>query len=47
MIAYVFSSTKLDKRAEHVPPDSQGCGREREGAGARERNGLNNLCTYE
>jgi hypothetical protein len=32
-ISYVFSSTKLEKRAEQVLPGSKGVGREREGAG--------------
>jgi hypothetical protein len=31
IIAYVFSSTKLEKRAEQVLPESEGGGEEREG----------------
>jgi hypothetical protein len=43
--AYVFSSTKLEKRAEQVLPGSKGDGGK--GAGAGGRNGPNNVCTYE
>jgi hypothetical protein len=49
IIAYVFSSTKLEKRAEQVLPGRErdgGRGRE-QGGGAGERNGPNNICTYE
>jgi hypothetical protein len=35
IIAYVFSSTILEKRAEQVLPGSEGDGREREGAEGR------------
>jgi hypothetical protein len=35
IIAYVFSSTKLEKRAEQVLPGYEGEGREMEGAGDR------------
>jgi hypothetical protein len=42
IIAYVFSSTKLEIRAEQVLPGSRG---KREGAGGR--NGPNNVCTCE
>jgi hypothetical protein len=34
-MVYVFSSTKLKKRAEQVLPGREGCGREREGVGDR------------
>jgi hypothetical protein len=47
VIAYVFSSTKLVKRAEQVLPGSEGGGWEREGVGDRGRNDPNNVCTYE
>jgi hypothetical protein len=41
---YVFSSTKLEKRAEHVLP---GCAGVRGGwAGAGGRNDPNTVCTY-
>jgi hypothetical protein len=33
--AYVFCSTKLEKRAEQVLPGREGVGEEREGAGGR------------
>jgi hypothetical protein len=46
LIAYVFSSTKLWKRAEQVSPVSEGDGQAREGMEARGRN-PNNVCTYE
>jgi hypothetical protein len=39
IIAYVFSSTKLDKRAEQVLPGSEVGGEEREGMGGRGRDG--------
>jgi hypothetical protein len=35
IIAYVFSSIKLEKRAEQVLPGSEGGGGNREGAGGR------------
>jgi hypothetical protein len=46
IISYVFSSTKLEERAEQVLPGSEGgWGEERkEGVG---RDGPNNVCTYE
>jgi hypothetical protein len=45
IIAYVFSSTKLEERAKQVLP---GSGRgETEGVGAGWRNGPNSVCTYE
>jgi hypothetical protein len=48
IIAYVFSSTKLETRAEQVLPGSEGVVGERErGHGAGGRNGPNNVCTYE
>jgi hypothetical protein len=37
IIAYVFSSTKLEIRAEQVLPGSEGGGGEREGWGAEEK----------
>jgi hypothetical protein len=33
IIPYVFSSTKLEKRAEQIQPGREGGGREREGVG--------------
>jgi hypothetical protein len=53
VIAYVFSSTKLDNRAEQVLPGSRGIGgREKRwgkewGRGARGRNDPNNVYKYE
>jgi hypothetical protein len=49
IIAYVFSSTKSEKRAEHVLPGSEGGGgrRKEAGGGAGEINGPNNACTCE
>jgi hypothetical protein len=47
IIAYVFSSTKLEKRAEQVLPGSEGSVDEREGWEAGERNDPNNVHTYE
>jgi hypothetical protein len=41
---HVFSSTKLEKRAEQVLPGSEGGGGMR---GARGRDGPNNVYTYE
>jgi hypothetical protein len=41
------SSTKLEIRAEQVLPGSERVWWEREGQWAGERNGPNNLCTYE
>jgi hypothetical protein len=46
IIAYVFSSTKLDKRAEQVLPGS-GLGGRGWGRKQRGRDGPNNVCTYE
>jgi hypothetical protein len=46
IIAYVFSSTKLEKRGKQVLPGGKGVGAEREGGG-RGREGPNNVCTYE
>jgi hypothetical protein len=37
----------LEKRAEQILPGSEGNVEEREGMGARGRNGPNNVCTYE
>jgi hypothetical protein len=46
--AYVFSSTKLEIRAEEVLPGSKGrCGREREVVGTGGSNDPNNVCTCE
>jgi hypothetical protein len=47
IIVYVYSSTKLEKRAEQVLPGSEEGGREGEGMGAGGRNGPNDVCTYE
>jgi hypothetical protein len=47
IIAYVFSATKLEKSAEQVLPGSEGCGGVRRGWEAGERNGPNNIFTYE
>jgi hypothetical protein len=44
---YVYSSTKLDKRAEKVLPGSEGGGGETEGVGTEGTNGPNNVYTYE
>jgi hypothetical protein len=46
IIGYVFSSTKLEKRAEHILPGSEGDEGEKEGVDAGGRNGPNNVCTY-
>jgi hypothetical protein len=47
----VFSSTKLEKRAEQVLPGSEVGGEERRELerwrGAGGRNGTDNVCTYE
>jgi hypothetical protein len=40
---HVFSSTKLEKRAEQVLPGSKGGGREKQWVGARWRNDPNNV----
>jgi hypothetical protein len=52
IIAYVFSSTKLEKWAELVLPGREGVGQK--GGGGKERrqgtggrNSPNNVCTYE
>jgi hypothetical protein len=42
---YVFSSTKLEIRAEQVLPGSEGG--EKVGVGAGGRNNQNNVCTCE
>jgi hypothetical protein len=47
LLCFLFSSTKLEKRAEQVLPGSEKCGRKREGAGSEARDGPNNVCTYE
>jgi hypothetical protein len=46
IIVYVFSSTKLEKRAEQVLPGSEGGGEERKEMGSWRRD-PNNVCTYE
>jgi hypothetical protein len=47
-MAYVFSSTKLEIRAEQVLPGSKGrWGEEGGGQGVWEINGPNNVCTCE
>jgi hypothetical protein len=45
--AYVFSSTKLERRAEQVLPGSRGVGGKREEHRAGGRNDPNNVCTFE
>jgi hypothetical protein len=45
IIACVFSSTKLEKRAEQVLPGSEGVGVKGRGWGAGGRDGPNNVCT--
>jgi hypothetical protein len=47
IIAYVYSSTKLEKNAEQVLPGCKRGEREREVVGGRGKNGPNNVCTYE
>jgi hypothetical protein len=47
IIAYVYSSTKLEKRAERVLPGSEGVTGRGKGWRALGRNGPNNVCTYE
>jgi hypothetical protein len=54
IIAYVFSSTKLEIRAEQLLPGSEGVGEQGGGGDGRGRglrvggrNGLNIVCTYE
>jgi hypothetical protein len=44
---YVFSSTKLEIRAERVLPGSEGSRGQRKGLEAGGRNGPNNVCTFE
>jgi hypothetical protein len=44
---YVFSSTKLEIRAEQILPGSEGYGGKRVGAKAEGRNGPNDVCTCE
>jgi hypothetical protein len=44
---YVFSSTKLEIRAEQVLPGSKKGGAERVGEKDRERSDPNNVCTCE
>jgi hypothetical protein len=46
IIAYVFSLTKLEKRAEQVLPGSVGGGGERKGVGGR-RERWPSVCTCE
>jgi hypothetical protein len=48
IIAYTFSSTKLEIRAEQILPGSEGArGGEGGGGGVRGRNGPNNVCICE
>jgi hypothetical protein len=47
IIAYVFSSTKLEIRAEQILLEVRGSGDEREGRGDGGRNDPNNVCTCE
>jgi hypothetical protein len=53
IIAYTFSTTKIEIRAKLFLPGSEGVGERRkwregsEGVGARERNDPNIVCTYE
>jgi small ligand-binding sensory domain FIST len=47
IIAYVFSSTKLEKRAEQVLPGSKEVGGEGGGGVVGRRNGPNTACTCE
>jgi hypothetical protein len=47
IIAYVFSSTKLEKKAEQVLPGSEEVGGRWRGPGAVGRDDPNNVCTYE
>jgi hypothetical protein len=46
-MAYVYSSTKLEKRAEQVLLGSKRDGGRGKGWGAGGRNSPNNVCTYE
>jgi hypothetical protein len=45
--SYVFSSTKLEKRAEQVQPGSKGVGVIERGKEAGGKNGPNNVWPYE
>jgi hypothetical protein len=45
--AYVFSSTKLEIRAEQILPGSKEGRRDEHEGGGRGRNGPNNVCTCE
>jgi hypothetical protein len=47
IIAYTFSSTKLEIRAEQILPGSERVGGRGRRRGVGWRNGLNNVCTYE
>jgi hypothetical protein len=47
IIAYVFSSTKLEKRAEQILPGSEGVVERGRMQGVGGRNGPKNVCTYE
>jgi hypothetical protein len=47
IIAYVYSSTKLEKRAEQVCLEARGIGGRGRKLWAGGRNGPNNVCTYE
>jgi hypothetical protein len=46
-IVYIYSSTKLEKRAEQFLPGSEESGGRGRGWGAGERNGPNNVCICE
>jgi hypothetical protein len=46
LFAYVYSSTKLEKRAKQVLLGCKWCGGEKE-VGVKGRNGPNDVCTYE
>jgi hypothetical protein len=47
IIAYVFSSTKVEKRAEQVFLGNKKSGRRGSGWGKGGRKDPNNVCTYE
>jgi hypothetical protein len=46
IIVYVFSLTKLEKRAKQVLPGSKGLRVRERGQGTGGRDGPNNVCTY-
>jgi hypothetical protein len=48
LLSHIFSSTKMEKRAEQVLPGSRGMeGRRGKGGRRGGRNGPKNVCTYE